>query len=586
MKQLTQAQLLIQELKVENDDLKEENESLHIHLKEFVTEADEDTHSWKIGEQALKQEVASLETKLSRLTAEIEENARNWGRKESSLRNKIRRQVEILREVQEATQEIRSNTRELDVVNSRKESAPSRLEKSKRKPEIKPVHENASAGGHQLTGKSVDLKSAEPSLRPKRRQSIHEDLPALDKSINTDASYIEESTVGTTVHKPVSAVNPEGSTLDGSDYESIVGPDFMANLRQLLRESRTTKNEAEGAVDATQDDGNYTVQSTRSAGLSHAASAKAPTGILKNGGAQSRDDFDLTGRLSVKSTRSTGRAEVEHAGRPGTSHNRRHSDSTVHSVLGRRRTEMDGMTSEFIIPDIASNINNHGVEYPALSTSARRILDGLCKHDSNNCTVCTRVVSFDIGSGLKSRVHIAKPIPVSDRMPVAAPYEDEPTTRPSVHPGLALATVIKGLKDEVAHLKVEHSRIQAAYNKHDSSLGMRQRKALKKRLEELLRIIDVKSDQIYALYDVLEGQKQSGQQMCEEDVEVTLLSIGVDPEEFTKISKTTGKKTTQEQSKNAELDDDDEDSEMDLPWEGIDDTTTGSIGGKMRRVFA
>jgi hypothetical protein len=588
VKQLTQAQLLIQELKDENNDLKEENESLHLHLKEFVAEADEDTHSWKIGEQALKQEVASLETKLSHLAAEIEENARNWGRKESSLRNKIRRQVEILREVQEATQEIRSNTRELDVINaSRKESAPSRPAKSKRKAEIKLVNENATTGGRQLAGKAVELKSAEPSLRPKPRQSIHEDLPAVDRSINTEASYIEESTSGTTVHRPVGeAINPEGSTLDGSDYESIVGPDFMANLRQLLRESRTTKKEAQGAVGATQDDMNYTVQSTRSAGSSHAPSAKGPTGILKNSGAQNRDDFDLTGRLSVGSTRSTGRAEEEHTGRSGASHNRRHSDSAVHSTIGRRRNEMDGMTSEFIIPDIASNIYNHGTEYPALSTSARRILDGLCKHDCNNCTVCTRVVSFDIGSGLKSKVHIAKPIPVSDRMPVAAPYEDEPTTRPSVQPGLALATVIKGLKDEVAHLKVEHSRIQSAYNKHDSSLGMRQRKALKKRLDELLKTIDVKSDQIYALYDVLEGQKQSGQQMSEEDVEVTLLSIGVDPEEFTKRSKTSGKKTTQEQSNNSGLDDDDDDSEMDLPWEGIDDTTTGSIGGKRRRAFA
>jgi hypothetical protein len=171
-------------------------------------------------------------------------------------------------------------------------------------------------------------------------------------------------------------------------------------------------------------------------------------------------------------------------------------------------------------------------------------------------------------------------------MPVPAPYEDEPTMRPAVQPGLALATVIKGLKDEVAHLKVELSRVQSAYNKHDSSLGMRQRKTLKKRLDELLKAIDAKSDQIYALYDVLEGQKQSGQQMSEEDVEITLLSIGVDPNDFTTTSKTSANKRTQGQSNNGDVhDDEDDDSKMDLPWEGIDDTTTGSIDGKKRQAF-
>jgi hypothetical protein len=165
-------------------------------------------------------------------------------------------------------------------------------------------------------------------------------------------------------------------------------------------------------------------------------------------------------------------------------------------------------------------------------------------------------------------------------MAVPAPYEDEPTISPSVDPGLALATVIKGLDDEIAHLKIEHARIQSAYNKHDSSLGMRQRKALKKRLDKLLKAIDIKSDQVYALYDVLEGQKQCGQQMSEEEIEITLLSIGVDPEDFTKGSKKGGKQTTQHQNE----DDDEDDSELDLPWEGIEETTVSIDGAKKRQT--
>ena len=551
--------------------MKEENESLQLHLKEFVTEADEDTHNWKVGEQALKQEVVTLKNKLNQLSCDVEENAQNWGKKESTLKRKIRRQFEVLREVQEATQEIRNNTRELDgIPASRKASRSARSVKSKRKA----ATENAPSIGNTLAG-----KSSEP--RPTDKQG----LQSVDKRINTEETYNEEGTSGTTVHKAtVESVNEEGSSLDGSEYASIVGPDFMANLRQLLRESRIMKSEAQASTTAPQDDTNCTA---RSAVSSHAPSVKGRTGILKNGGAYNRDEFDLTDHLSVRSARSHGRAEDDRTNRSAASHNRRHSDSAIHAPSRHRRRELDDMTSEFIIPDIVSSTYGHAAEYPSLSTSARRILDGLCKHDAKNCSVCSRVVSFDTKSELKSKVHVPKPVPVSDRMPVPAPYEDEPTIRPAVQPGLALATVIKGLKDEVAHLKVEHSRVQVAYNKHDSSLGMRQRKTLRKHLDELLKAIDAKSDQIYALYDVLEGQKQSGQQMSEEDVENTLLSVGLDPNEFTRTSKTSANKATMEQNSiGGGHDEEDEDSELDLPWEGIEDTNTGSIGGKWRHAFA
>lgn len=588
VKQFAQAERLLEQLRAENDDLKEENESLRLQLKEYIEEDGMDTNGWRVGEQALKQEVASLKTKLSQLGSEIEENALSWGRKESSLKRKIRRQLEILGEVQEATQEIRNNTLELSIMAaSRKVSKSTRPVKSKRKA----VAENGSTANNHFAGKTDKSRPAEPSLRPKSHQSTHEELQepqSVDKSINAEESYNEESTAETTVHRPkVETVDQDGSTLDGSEYASIVGPDFMANLRQLLRVSRTMKRETEAAPAAIQDTTNHTAQSVRSAASSQALSLKVPVGILKNNRTVNQDEFDLTGRLSVRSSKHHEHADNEHNSASTVLHRRRHSDSAVNAPLRGRRTDMDDMTSEFIIPDIASTIYNRVTEYPVLSTNARRILDGLCKHDGKNCTVCSRVVSFDAKSELKSKVHVPKPIPVSDRMPVPAPYEEEPTTRPAVHPGLALAIVIKGLKDEVAHLKVELSRVQAAYNKHDSSLGMRQRKALKKHLDELLKAIDVKSDQIYALYDVLEGQKLSGQQMSEEDIEVTLLSIGIDPNEFTKTSKKDANKETQEQNdNNAGNDGEDDDSELDLPWEGIDDTTTGSIVGKRRPTFA
>ncbi len=241
-----------------------------------------------------------------------------------------------------------------------------------------------------------------------------------------------------------------------------------------------------------------------------------------------------------------GRAEA-HKSQPHASNQGQTSETSVNTRATRRHhNESDDVTSAFIIPDISVDAVTNAFTHPTLSPSARRVLDGLCKHDCKNCTVCTRVASFDAKVSAKHKIHIPKPIPVSERMPKPAPYEDEPTIRPSVDPGLALGMVIKDLTDDVAHLKMEHTRISTAYAKHDTTLGARQRRALKKRLEELQNALERKSDQVYRLYDVLEGQKQSGQQMTEKDLEVTLLSIGIEKSFL--------------------------DEELDLPWEGIEDT--------------
>ncbi|KYK57537.1 hypothetical protein DCS_04548 [Drechmeria coniospora] len=164
---------------------------------------------------------------------------------------------------------------------------------------------------------------------------------------------------------------------------------------------------------------------------------------------------------------------------------------------------------------------------PALSDDARQILDVLCKHSCQNCIVCTRITSHrgvvassDVASG-KKRVLVPRPVPVSDR-DVSA---EDATVRPSQSPGHALALVIKGLEDESRHIQLELSRVQAEYNGSDKSLGRRERLKLADGIRTLLKRLEVKNDQIYSLYDVLEGQKAAGQAMSEEEIEVTVLNI-------------------------------------------------------------
>ena len=253
------------------------------------------------------------------------------------------------------------------------------------------------------------------------------------------------------------------------------------------------------------------------------------------------------------------------------------------------------MTSAYILPDIT--IRNPPVQ-PVVSANAQCVGNGLSQHDGRNCTICRGTTSDEIKpvsnkfeantTNMKNVIKIPKPVPVSERMPEPIPYEDEPTIRPSQPPAIALAVVMKALEDELAHLKLEAAKYQAAYNDHDASLGKHKRKRLCKKLGALLKAVDIKADQIYALYDVLEGQKKDGHIMSEQQIEVTLHSIGLD---LAELSTKTEKKT---QSKNQEprvvrnaFDDlSGSSDEEELPWEGFEDTApvsrTGPVGRSRR----
>ena len=172
------------------------------------------------------------------------------------------------------------------------------------------------------------------------------------------------------------------------------------------------------------------------------------------------------------------------------------------------------MTSAFIIPDITMREpSKQALTQDLEAACTYQCCDGSANHDRRSCTICLRVLSGAEVHLTKGTIKITKPIPVSERMPEPAPYDDEPTIRPSQPPSVALATVLKGLEDELAHLKIRLAQYQAAYEQVDASLGKSKRKALCKKIGDLLRAIDVKADQIYSLYDVVEGQKESGQMM-------------------------------------------------------------------------
>ncbi|KAM0515446.1 hypothetical protein ACHAPE_005971 [Trichoderma viride] len=244
-------------------------------------------------------------------------------------------------------------------------------------------------------------------------------------------------------------------------------------------------------------------------------------------------DDDTTGMLSVDNTTqdlavSLNLTATDHKGKetkqPRSLNTERPAPKVVHIDSKSHSFKKTAMATEAGVRTV--RVVDRDV-CPTLSTNARRILDDLCGHNCQNCTVCSRITSHsgvissaDLAAG-KKRVSIPRPVPVSERGVSGGDH----TVRPAHSPGYALALVIKGLEDESQHLQLELTRLQARYNRSDKSMGRQDRQDLAEAIRVLLKRVESKSDQIYSLYDVLEGQKAVGQEMTEEEVEMTVLNI-------------------------------------------------------------
>lgn len=133
--------------------------------------------------------------------------------------------------------------------------------------------------------------------------------------------------------------------------------------------------------------------------------------------------------------------------------------------------------------------------------------------------------------------------------------------------------MLQALEDELSHLKMQLAASQSSYNKHDAALGKRQRKSAYQKVQLLMRAIEEKSDQIYALYDVIEGQNQKATGLTEEEVEATLNTIGIgnNGDSQTELARRmSGNVETTVNSRNRG--NQGSEDEHELPWEGFEST--------------
>ena len=346
----------------------------------------------------------------------------------------------------------------------------------------------------------------------------------------------------------------------GSDFASALAKADMDRLRDALRQNRSggrqqniTEDELDEHDPDTADelsrslpllnlDDHLNESPPRKARAANAkspasASKRMPSGILKNTQHARHPSEQDTGRFSVKSGMS-GMSLPSQTSHSNATNSRRRSEADRFDVDAD-----DHMTSALFMDDITLDtrrrMNDQETtkkQVPSLSRDAKRVLDGLCHdHDCSNCMVCTRIKGHKHDNTKDSRtgkvtVRVERPVPVSERMPNTktrddARYDDQPTLRPSRNPADALATVLKHLEDELEHIKANAAKKSAMYNSFDPSFGKRQRKQLNGDIQRLLRMQEMKMEQIYQLYDVVEGQRRSGQEMSMDELEITMMSI-------------------------------------------------------------
>ncbi|KAK4579937.1 hypothetical protein LTR86_000138 [Recurvomyces mirabilis] len=345
---------------------------------------------------------------------------------------------------------------------------------------------------------------------------------------------------------------------------SYQSPEDVADLRRKIEEEHMARRVKRNAS-APETQREETVRSNGNGFLPRKSSLKDLTAGVDNG--TGRFSLAGEGNFDFAKAAKTVRVQSPHTS-DGSALAQQHDeagDETILSNTSRRRHRRamseEGMTSAFILPDITLHISQ---PMPSTIGSGKICI----QHNAISCTACH---PGDVS------VTIPTPVPVTDREAVEDPDITTATIRPAQAPPLALATVIKNLEDEIVHLKLQLEAQQRCYHQHTPALSKRQRLATNSKIRRLTAEVEKRSDQVYALYDVLEGQKQAAvfatlhgaeaeKAMIAEEVEETLMSIGLDPAE---LSGRVGRAAPFGLNGAGDVISESESEE--LPWEGLSD---------------
>ncbi|KAJ6156883.1 hypothetical protein N7497_005768 [Penicillium chrysogenum] len=520
-----------------------------------------ETRELKADNDELRRENAELRSQLSRSSAR---KAREQDTVESETSSAVSDDVDDSQLYTERSGDASRSTRDITSKSNRSTTRTRRHDDSRSK-----VSNQVDKEISRLEKERADEALFSIEMPSSRRTSTSKpSKPAVSRSSESKSTRkqpnVSKQRVKRVVVEDVTGPEVSEQTKASSEADvtllSVIDEHEISRLRKTLEEERMMRKQRRSSAPK-ESNPTETVNSTRQSILKTPAPRKSS---LRESKAEIPRPASATGDITAASKANTegdSSLTVPIAERP-----RRHSENSLPATSQRKKQRNAAdMTSAFILPDITlHHVDLAAADPSKLPQATQKALDSIARHNGQNCTVCNGH-STD-GTCNHESVKVAKPIPVSERMPKPSVWNEEPTMRPSQPPAVALAAVLKALEDELSHLKMQLATYQSAYNKLDASLGKRPRKALQEKIDKVFKDIDMKSDQIYALYDVLEGQKQDGREMTEHEMEATLESIGIDVG-ASHAPDVTG--TTDKSSRHSHIDLDDEE---DLPWKGIEST--------------
>lgn len=566
--------------------------------------------------EAMRVENQRLREELAQETAEHEQDNRLWAEKEDELNRKIAKRTSTARQTLNMTREIlslretngqavsprRATTIDQENVFDSVQRKPShRREEPTRnrirnrvQEESRTSRANASfqsshieesprksygnmskTSARNTISENINRSASAPVARERIEEGFSEAESTTDISLAAPRGIPKEKRSGF-VQKPSTAAFQPPADLEYTELSFISGA-AVAELRRQLEEERaamrgnssatlgrtireTTARSEKSVHDSTAHSGRVTRDDTVRSAVSEKSirqSSLPRKSSMKDATKTTLTQFeeDMTGNVSFDEPTN------------GATHTKQFmiDASMLSNTSRRRRSAPTELTSAFIIPDLTLGVRKQSTKIDITQKLNAK------QHDNEDCTVCRREATN--ASSNSEPLRVPKLVPVSSRV-----SDDADTTlRPARSPKEALALVVKELRDERIHLHAELAVARAMLESHDPSLGRKKRAVLESDVTDLLAKIKVKDDQIYNLYDVLEGQRDDD--ITEQFVEGVTEEIRQQDEEVEKEVETRRKeKRVTIQS----FHEDDEAEEEDLPWEGFE--STGEITGQAGKI--
>ncbi|KAF2434183.1 hypothetical protein EJ08DRAFT_495286 [Tothia fuscella] len=530
-----------------------------VHLMKAATPHDEANEQMRQQNEDLKSQLAQLKArpnvedagtskvelrrKIDDATQQREQETQRWEKKEALLRQRL-----------DQAREVNTLNRQLNDLRDDTRGGASRVpdnSRSKRKStgQIN-IHNNVSAQLDQEMQKNRATSAAQPfttsrKLRSPSKSQTRNQLPRnyrhSSAPIVHDGNASDESTTNLSFDQAITgtrrsqyqAFEPATFHTGDTTFLTFIPDDEIARLRKRVEEEHHAAKLRQTGTAATVGE-RYEANSTRN--LTQKSALKDHTGRSEASNAAGLGDVNINAS-------SESEEEHQHTKQDTVCSNLSIAESR--SNLRRRTGLFAEMTSAFIVPDITLQSRGNANGHKIISSP----------HDTTACTVCARIV----GSALPDKA-IPTLVPVSTRPEV----ENNPdaTMRPTQGPIPALSRVMKELHDELIHLRLELHGIEQKLISHDPALGKRARKSLHEKLVVLNQAIDSKSDQIYALNDVVECHKDElVDGVVGEEIERTMESIRY------------GGKRVAFGGRKARVDEEEEEEDSDeAPWAGISDT--------------